>query len=73
MTHWSSVLSYNRYDVGIAKEEYFIWLGIGTPVKSYDFCCSPAVIGAIESELEKIKNADLLSLQTVLILLLPSV
>ena len=30
----------------------------GTPVKSYTPCCSPAVIEAIESDLENLKKAD---------------
>ena len=54
---WSNVFSCNKYDVGLTKEEYFIWLNDGTPVKSYTTCCYPAVVEAIESELEKLERA----------------
>ena len=54
---WSNVFSYNKYDVSLIKEEYFIRLSDGTPVKSYTPCHSPAVVEAIESELEKLERA----------------
>ena len=56
---WSNVFSCNKYDVGLTKEEYFIRLNDGTPVKSYTPRRSPAVVEAIESELEKQKGQDL--------------
>ena len=71
--HWSNVFSCNKYTVGLSKEEYYIRLIDGTPVKSYTPYFSPAVIEAIESELEKLEKADLLSLLTVLVLFLLSV
>ena len=58
LARWSNVFSRNKYNVGITKEEYAIQLINGTPVKSYTPRCSPAVIEAIESELEKLKRAD---------------
>ena len=54
---WSNVFSSNKYNVGLIKKEYFIRLSDGTPVKSYTPRCSPAVVEAIESELEKLERA----------------
>ena len=55
---WSNVFSCNKYNVGLTKEEYYIRLIDETPVESYTPCCSPAVIEAIESELDKLERAD---------------
>ena len=62
---WSNVFSHNKYNVGLTKEEYYIRLIDRTPVKSYTPCRSPAVIEAIESELDKLEKEILLSLLTV--------
>ena len=63
---WTNVFSCNKYDVGLTKEEYFIRLNDGTPVKSYTPCCSPAVVEAIESELEKLERAGFIELSNSL-------
>ena len=54
--HWSNVFSCNKYNVGLTKDEYYIMLIDGTPVKSYTPCYSPAVIEAIESELINLRR-----------------
>ena len=61
------MFSCNKYNVGLNKEAYFIRLSDGTPVKSYTPHCSPAVMEAIESELEKLKRAGFIEHQIVLI------
>ena len=55
---WLNVFSRNKYDVGLTTEEYYIRLADGTPVKSYVPRRSPAVVKAIESELEKLERAE---------------
>ena len=52
------MFSQNKYNVGITTEEYYIRLADGTPVKSYVPRRSPAVVDAIELELEKLEKAD---------------
>ena len=55
---WFNVFSQNKYNVGLTTEEHYIRLADGTPVKSYVPRRSPAVVEAIESELEKLEKAD---------------
>ena len=57
-SRWSIVFSRNKYNVGLTTEEYYIRLADGTPVKSYVPRRSPAVVEAIESELEKLERAE---------------
>ena len=44
--------------MGLTTEEYYIRLADGTHVKSYVLRRSPAVVEAIELELEKLEKAD---------------
>ena len=42
--------------MGLTTEEYYIGLVDGTPVKSYVLRGSPAVVEAIESEIESLEG-----------------
>ena len=55
---WSNVFSKNKNNVGLTTEEYYIRLADGTPVKSCVPRRSPAVVEAIELDLEKLEKAD---------------
>ena len=57
MEKWSTVLSMNKYDVGLTKESYSICLSNGDPVKLYVPRRNRAMIDAINEEIEKLEKA----------------
>ena len=58
MEKWSTVLSLNKYNVGLIKVDFKIRLSDTTPIKSYIPCYSQGVREALGKELEKMKEAD---------------
>ena len=55
---WRTVLSLNKYDVGLTDVDYKIRLNDPTPIKSYIPRYSQGVREAILKELDKMKEAD---------------
>ena len=55
---WSTVLSKNKYDVGLTDVDYTIRLSDPTPIKSYVPRYSQGVREANIKELEKMKEAN---------------
>ena len=55
---WYTIISRNKYDVGITKEKYTIRLSNSEPIKSYVPHCTLAMIEAINDELDKMLKAD---------------
>jgi len=55
---WSNVLSKNKYDVGLTKEVYKIRFKDEVPIKGYVPRRTPAMVQAINKELDKLEKAD---------------
>ena len=58
MSKWHTVLSKNKYDVGLIQEEYTIRLSDPTPIKSYIPRQTLAMITAINEELGKLRQVN---------------
>ena len=55
---WSNVLSKNKYDIGLTKELYKIYLKNKVPVKGYVPRWKPTIVQAINDELEKLEKVE---------------
>ena len=59
---WLNVFSRNKYNVGLTTELYKICMSDMTPIKSYVPRQTPAMIEAINSEMDKMIEADFIEL-----------
>ena len=62
---WSSTLSKNRYNVGLTSYKYKIRLERWNLVKGYLPRMTPAMISAINQELDQLEAADFIELSTL--------
>ena len=58
LAKWTSVISKNKYDVGLTDISYKIRLSKWNPVSGYVPRMTPAMVNVVNEELEKLKVAD---------------